>query len=644
MTSDVPLFVGAVACLFGGHVLKAARWGLFITPFQAVRKAHLFRALAIAYALHIVVPYRLGEIARAIALNHSSQLPLSHSLSTVILDRLCDLLVAVAISVLLVAWGWVDVSLLWPLALGGVTLAILTLAAIHHWSLKYLCFLVASPFNDQIKRWLLMCFWSFFTAARMLARRRTAALFALYSVGMWTCYLGAFYLISQVAFEGDSSPFAQQLADHYLIGNLHHSSISLADGGFRYAYLAFLLTPLALILVYGGIQSRLYRSMPLVHDSITRTFKGMFSSTAGIRLLPFLDRSDQLLFLQSFFKSFDHRAVLTLIEQNQDIAVVRNVSGSSNATTLLVIREERLRFRKYALGPDADRLRGQHEWITAHANRLPLTPLLDSKSAPGYFSYDMPHSADAYDLFTFIHSHSVDRSWTLIKTILDTVSERLHQPTRRPVDAAQAGTYLREKYLANLRLALQAPGCAVLAAHGSLLINTEQCRNLDWFVSRYDVGLLLSFLAGDVSCAIHGDLTVENIIVDPASQAGYYLIDPNPVNLFDSELIDFAKLRQSLHLGYEFLLRESICRVQGDTVIFRHTVSQAYRDLCARLDRYLLDRFGENGLRSVCLHELIHFARMMPYKNRQSEVTAHLFYATLVLLHNRFHDSYLAPA
>ena len=49
MISSPPLFIGAIACLFLGHVLKAARWGLFIVPFQAVRKAHLFRSLAIGF-------------------------------------------------------------------------------------------------------------------------------------------------------------------------------------------------------------------------------------------------------------------------------------------------------------------------------------------------------------------------------------------------------------------------------------------------------------------------------------------------------------------------------------------------------------------------------------------------------------------
>lgn len=640
MINDWPLFIAAIASLFLGHVLKAARWGLFITPFQNVRKAHLFSALAVGYALNVVLPFRLGELARAGVLTRLSRLPLSHALSTIVLDRMCDLLVAIAMMVVLVHLGWLDAPLLWPLLIGGLTLVVLLLAANNHWLLKRTCLAVAAPFNERIQRWLLMACWSFFTAVRMLTRRRLAGLFVLYSIGMWAAYLAAFFLVSRSVLAGEAGGFAHRLADHYLISNLHRSALALPLGAGEFAYLAFLLAPLALILLYGSIQSRIYRALPIVHHAITRTFQGLFSSLEHIRLLPFLDARDQHLYLESFFTSFDNRAVLTLLEQNLDISVVRNVSGGSNATTMLVLHQDRLLFRKYAIGPEAHRLRTQHAWLQDNAALVPVTPLLAAKDVPGYFSYDMPHSAEAYDLFTFIHSHDVDASWALLRSLLDTLSSRLHRPTCRARTEGDVSRYLQEKYLANLRLVLQAPRCATLAAPAELRINNQSCHNLGWFVDRFDEAALARLMVGDRTCTVHGDLTVENIIVDPGSQAGYYLIDPNPVNCFESEMIDYAKLRQSLHFGYEFLCRESICRVQGQTVIFRHAISQPYQELCGRLDRFVHDRFGQEGLRSVCLHELVHYARMMSYKIRQSTTSAHLFYAALVILHNRFHERF----
>ncbi len=639
--NDLPLFLAAIACLFLGHVLKAARWGLFINPFQTVRKTHLFSALAVGYALNVVVPFRLGELARAGMLTRMSGLPLSHALSTIVLDRICDLLVAIGLMTALVLLGWLDVPLGWSLLIGGLTLLVLVLASTNHWLLKRACLVLAAPFNERIRRWLLMACWSFFTAVRMLTRRRHLAnLFVLYTLGMWTAYLAALFLVSRAVLADDAGGFVHRLADHYLLSNLPRSYLGLPWASSELTYLSFLLAPLALILLYGLIQSRLYRAMPIVHQSITRTFDGMFTACEHVRLLPFLDAGDQHLYLQSFFTSYDNRAVLTLLEQNQDISVVRNVSGGSNATTMLVLRQDRLLYRKYAIGAEAARLRIQHAWLRDNAARVPTTPILATKDVAGYFSYDMPHSVFADDLFTYIHSHDVDTSWKLLRSLLETVTDGLHQPTVRMAAQGNVSAYLREKYLANLRLVLQAPRCAVLAAPEELLINDQSCRNLSWFVDRFDEAALAGLLAGDRTCTVHGDLTVENIIVDPRSDAGYYLIDPNPVNLFDSEMIDFAKLRQSLHLGYEFLCRESICRVQGRTVIYRHAISRSYQELCGRLDGFVLERFGRAGLRSVCFHELVHYARMMPYKIKQGETTAHLFYAALVVLHNRFHERF----
>jgi len=638
--SSPPLFIGAIACLFLGHVLKAARWGLFIVPFQAVRKAHLFRSLAIGYAMNVILPFRLGELVRAISLHRLSQLPLSHALSTIILDRMFDLLVVILLLTALVLGGALHVPLVVPLAIGVLTLLILALATANHWLLKRACFAVSAPFNHHIRRWILMTCWSFFTAVRMLTGRRLAGLFMLYTIGMWTAYFAAFWLISRALFANEPNSFLHRLSDHYLISNLSRSTLSLSAGQNDWIYLAFLLTPLVLILLYGLIQSRLYRAIPMVHESITRTFQGMFSATEQARLLPFLDHADQLLYLETFFNSVDSRGVLTMLEQNRDISVVRNVSGGSNATTMLALSGDRLIYRKYALGDEAARLRVQHVWLSTHAHTLSLTPLLTAKDVPGYFSYDMPHSTDAYDLFTYIHSHGVASAWGHVRTLLDAISSRLHAPTRRPADPELVRRYLREKYLGNLRLVLAAPRLSALVAPETLVINQMRYRNLADFVRAYDESALARVLSGDQACTVHGDLTAENIIIDPNAASGYYLIDPNPENLFESEMIDFAKLRQSLNFGYEFLTRESTCRVQGDTVNFRHTISQAYQELGGRLDAFLLERFGPGGLRSICFHELVHYTRMMPYKIRHTESGAHIFYATLVILHNRYHDQF----
>ena len=55
---------------------------------------------------------------------------------------------------------------------------------------------------------------------------------------------------------------------------------------------------------------------------------------------------------------------------------------------------------------------------------------------------------------------------------------------------------------------------------------------------------------------IHGDLTIENLICrrESEKEKDYYIIDPNTGNVHDSPNLDYSKLLQSLHGGYEFLM------------------------------------------------------------------------------------------
>jgi hypothetical protein len=141
---------------------------------------------------------------------------------------------------------------------------------------------------------------------------------------------------------------------------------------------------------------------------------------------------------------------------------------------------------------------------------------------------------------------------------------------------------------------------------------------------------------------VHGDLTIENILILPTSGSmkPWFLIDPNPINMFSSPLIDYAKLFQSLHFGYEALNRNFQSSFRGDILSIHLHKSTQYRLLYQFLVQHVVDNFGEKTLKETYLHEIILYLRLIPYQARKDINRALGFFGVLCLLVLEFRESY----
>ena len=132
--------------------------------------------------------------------------------------------------------------------------------------------------------------------------------------------------------------------------------------------------------------------------------------------------------------------------------------------------------------------------------------------------------------------------------------------------------------------------------------------------------------------AIHGDLTIENIIC--LISGDFYIIDPNTGNIHESPNLDYAKLLQSLHGGYEFLMGQKELQINGSEVSFPYMRSGAYEYLYRYFDAWMSEHFPPEHIRSIYYHEIIHWLRLMPYKIEKDGRRAVLFYAGLIMAAN----------
>ena len=167
--------------------------------------------------------------------------------------------------------------------------------------------------------------------------------------------------------------------------------------------------------------------------------------------------------------------------------------------------------------------------------------------------------------------------------------------------------------------------------YDTLLINGKEYHNLKYYKKYLSKEYLSKIFEHDVSSSIHGDFTMENIIV---TNNHFYFIDPNSGNILNSPNLDYAKLLQSLHGGYEFLMNTKNVEVEENKIRFLSSKSLVYEKLYKKYDEYLKEKFDKETVRSIYFHEIIHWLRLMPYKIEKNGERAVLFYAEMIIVLN----------
>jgi uncharacterized protein (TIRG00374 family) len=85
--------------------LRALRWRHLTDPVQRIGTAPLFRAMSVGFMVNNLFPLRVGEVARAWYLSRETGAPAAALLGTVILERVIDTLVVVAMAAVVLALG-----------------------------------------------------------------------------------------------------------------------------------------------------------------------------------------------------------------------------------------------------------------------------------------------------------------------------------------------------------------------------------------------------------------------------------------------------------------------------------------------------------------------------------------------------------
>ena len=633
----VVLLLASVVLLLLGHLFRILRWEQFIRIYERPMRGAMLRGLAGGYAVNFLLPFHIGDLFRAWFTGRKMKNGVGFALATVIMDRFLDVwLVTLLFGVFRLSGApGIEDETHYYLAFSAALALALVLVIRLRGLIKRLCLKVCGIFNDTLKLDGLVFCWSLINTFKDLGRVRLSRL-AVNTGLMWASYLASYRVLaeglSQLGADfGMVEVFtmlfgrdAVDVTSFSLTGQLHDSA-PLAQGMMLAWYILPLLVMWAVTLLPDKMRSG-------INHAAAAAAPEPSDEDDYLNLLPQVDPRDRSAFLSQYFGLQNKPFVEQFLRINRGVTILEDHSAGSNATTMLCMDHSGTFWRKYAFGADGDKLAVQLEWLRAQEGRLPLCNILRGEAEPGCCWYDMEYSAQAVSMFRYLHSNPVEKSAAILRDVLATLDKTLYTPAKS-ADPAALAEYLDKKVDGNLARIREARGLRELCEYDRVWINGAPYLGLPALGRLFDRTYLTELFADDPIATIHGDLTLENIICRTGADT-WYLIDPNTGNLHESPFLDYGKLLQSLHGGYEFMMMTPRVSVHENRIEFTFTRSAAYDALFAEVRAYLESRYTLRQVESIFLHELIHWLRLMPYKISKDRKRAPMFFAGLLMVAN----------
>lgn len=301
-----------------------------------------------------------------------------------------------------------------------------------------------------------------------------------------------------------------------------------------------------------------------------------------------------------------------LLQQRDPTQITREFKGGSNAKTFLLSSDQRMWVRKWAVGEARRKLEFQHEWYQTSRSYLSCPIVLGVQKNQSQFALDLEYLEDHRNLFELFQENphqAIDRFEEAIYALV----ERFYEPLERVSLLERRDYYIQCKLIDKVVMVAKRlrafksifeaecveinskPYLNVLPALEILLKNTK----------------LMSDLASVRPTRLHGDLTLENILV---ARDRVYFIDPNNENHLPTEMVDWAKLYQSVDSKYELSAHVKDVKLGRSSINYSLPETEFYGELKKKLRFFLTARFDQQDRKLVHFHQAIHLARLLPYQ------------------------------
>jgi len=192
--ADWLFFIPATAMLLAFLLARSARWRLLLGP--GVRMSDAFAVTNIGYLVSNVLPFRLGDPARAVAIGLTGKGRASTALSTVVVERVLDLVAVILILAATLPFvseaGWIRPAGVVAGALSvGLLAVLIVLARRPDWSSRAVSTVLARLPRVDAGRWRGVADGLLAGLTALGSGRSLAGLFAS-SVVTWLCSVGCY--------------------------------------------------------------------------------------------------------------------------------------------------------------------------------------------------------------------------------------------------------------------------------------------------------------------------------------------------------------------------------------------------------------------------------------------------------------------
>lgn len=291
---------------------------------------------------------------------------------------------------------------------------------------------------------------------------------------------------------------------------------------------------------------------------------------------------------------------------SDNFSILEDLSGMSEANTFLIKNKNSKFIRKIASNGAAKKLKKQYQYIIEN-KYLKLPKILNKYEEDNIFYYDMEYFANGETFFTAIHYFSVEKSLKTLNEILNSLNKSYITINN---DNKYYNNLFYEKYINNnINISLSNLQIKYLQKYDNFFVNdieVPNILNLNEYLKLYN-----SNLNYDIK-NIHGDLTIENILVD--TNGNYIIIDPSP--MYNNIFAEYSKLFQSLHGKYEYLKNSNSWSIEKNSIKYADYSTQKYSDIFNYIKQFIVDNYGNEGLKATYFYEAVCHLRTLSYMVR----------------------------
>lgn len=646
--------IGAVLVQLVGHVFRAMRTKLVLDQAAPSSLRFQFGALSTGYLFNALLPLRMGELIRALFVARRLQISFLYTFVAIVIERAADVIflgILIAIGAFFVDGRYTG-SMLTIAAIGIIISAAILYALVllkneNRYLLKIVSF-VSGLFNITIRNSIRFKVWSLiFGLQSFVGKKYLVRKYITFAVLSWACYFVSAFIVLISFFQipgvgqatiASVSPYvvSSSPVDANSYGQIQ-LLLPIEVGGqnidsYSQIMWAVLVLPMAAI---GFVALVLFRTgrLPLPKNDPYLN-----------KLLRSSDISQEFpAFLESYFLGHGLARILHKLETQGNLRLVKYFKGGSDAITVLVMSNEKLYVKKIIPIEYEDRLKAQYVWLKEHAKMKYLVNVIGEQKTDDYYAIDLAYDPKNIPFFEYAHHSSLAESKIVLEKTWKALYEHLHDNDIEPEYDPKARNAYIEKHIF---------GCAEKAAQAdrsvrsvlkqpTVVINGKEYDNLNQIMARIKKNKQAwrDIATYKHSSAVHGDPSIDNILVAP-STGRPLIIDPAPDgNLIEGPVFDLGKFSQSFYCGYEFSFRdEEAVGLEGkNTIRYREHASARYSKLWHFVHKELAPKYvSEAEQRAMIFHAgALHIRRLKHQVNYNPGNTLK-FYAIGVKTLNEF--------